>query len=233
MSLCLWFLNRHHAGIIQDFCGCNRLFVYQAWGRHSLSHARCIFLLHHLVLLELCLLLFKRKIGHYFRKVQLRHGHVVRSLALTPLENGRDIRWGVLTGFSLLLFDEVLKCLHFHLFLCKFLLIFLFSLVELLIYFLRFKETFWGKLLYLLLLLCKFSLQIFPSLPLLFISLLVFEYLALTLVYNLQEEVLHQAHRLLIFLSLLDLYKIIIAGTHTFELLFKSFWIFQNVFYLW
>lgn len=77
----------------------------------------------------------------------------------------------------------------------------------------------------------KFSLTSFPALPLRLICLLVLQNLTLTLVYYLQEEVLHQTHRLLVLLLALHANKLIIARAHSLQLLLERFRILEYILY--
>ena len=93
-------------------------------------------------------------------------------------------------------------------------LIFFLPVVEFFIGFLRFKETLLRKFLELFLLLGYFDFKFFPSFPLLLIGLFIFEYLTLTLIYDLQEKVFHKTHRLLVFFGFLNLYKLIVTRAY-------------------
>ena len=99
-------------------------------------------------------------------------GHLARTQCLHLLLKEPDL-------FGLLL--------HFH-------GVLLLLFVEYLRQLLRLLEVFLLVLLYPARSLGQLGLAGFPALPLLLIRLLVFEDLALTFVYYLQEEVLHQAH---------------------------------------
>jgi len=70
-------------------------------------------------------------------------------------------------------------------------------------------------------LLGQFGFASFSPLPLRLVCLLVFQYFTLTLIHNLQEEVLHQAHRFLILLLDLHSNKLIVAGANALELLLQ------------
>jgi hypothetical protein len=64
--------------------------------------------------------------------------------------------------------------------------------------------------------------KLFSSFPLILICLFVLDDLALTLVDDLQEEVLHQAQSLLILLCCLNVDIVVITQAHASQLLFQS-----------
>ena len=78
----------------------------------------------------------------------------------------------------------------------------------------------------------QFALHILTALPLLLIRLLILDDLALALVHDLKEEVLHQTHGLLVFFVLGDHYIVVKAVADSFELLFESLRILEDVLYL-
>ena len=66
------------------------------------------------------------------------------------------------------------------------------------------------------------SFAVLASLSLLLIGLFIFENLTLAFVNNLEEEVFHQAETLLVLFGYLNLYKVIVTSTYTFQLFLEG-----------
>lgn len=80
--------------------------------------------------------------------------------------------------------------------------------------------------------LVQLRLHLLSPLPLTLVCLLVLDDFTLALVYDLQEEVLHEAQGLLVLFVYLDGDVVIIAHAHPFELLLQGRRVFENILYL-